>query len=517
MGCLGIDISRYQKTTDWSPDGLSFVVVKAVDGVTPDIRYGSHVRKARAAGLRVFAYAFNRNYLDVAEQAKMFAAVSKDASLWFIDVEGADAFTTAQTREFIETFRSVTGKHIGLYHSESGFFDAGQNYDWVAHWGVDEPSRRWDFHQYRGSPLDLDKYIGTEDDLDAFVASVHGGRYLMSYAPKSIVDAAKVWVANGGVNLGIVGDTAHTKGYHLGKDRIYDGSGPGIGDSDYSVKLARDKAGLTNASSALDLGRLNGSLKGLQSYSNWLVAQCRKGAPGTKDVREVIFSPDGKVVKRWDNHAKVLYNGGTGTGQGDDSHLTHTHISFYRDSESRDKTVLFAPYFDTSTGDDMPTIKTYLPGYTVKLKGTSNVRADAKLTAAVIRTVPSGSTETWAVTGVVTGDKDVDGACTTTDWYTRWYNGKWEYTSGCNIIEGPTAPTGNLPPDATSCKPFSDAAKIEGYNEGKTAGYNEGVTAGYSDGYAKGKTDGIAAGTATGIATGVSNEQTRIKGVLGLK
>lgn len=336
----------------------------------------------------------------------------------------------------------------------------------------------------------------------------------MTFAPASITAAMKVWTSNGGVNLGIVGNTAHTKGYHLGKDRIYDGSGPGVGDSDYSVKLARDKAGLSNAASAMDLGRLNGSLKGLQKYSNWLVAQCKAGAPGTKDVREVIFSPDGTAVKRWDNHAKVLYNGGTGTGQGDDSHRTHTHISFYRDSENRDKTILFTAFFAPTqppTGDDMPAMKSYLPGYTVKLKGTSNVRKEPKLTGALVRTVPSGSTETWAITGIVTGDKDTDGGCTTTDWFVRWFNNQWEYTSGCNIIEGPTAPSGGtpIPPDAASCKPFSDAAKIEGYNEGKSAGYGEG--------YAAGKTDGIALGESTGVAKGVAQEQTRIKGVLGLK
>lgn len=324
----------------------------------------------------------------------------------------------------------------------------------------------------------------------------------MTYAPKSITDAMRVWTTHGGVNLGIVGNTAHTVGYHLGKDRIYDGSGPGIGDSDYSVKLARDKAGLTNAASAMDLGRLNGSLTGLQKYSNWLVAKCKAGAPGTRDVREVIFSPDGKVVKRWDNNAKVLYNGGTGTGQGDDSHLTHTHISFFRDSEGRDKTILFTPFFEATTpptGVDMPALKSYLPGYTVKVKGTSNIRKDAKLTATIIRTVPADKTETWAITGVVTGDKDVDGSCTTTDWFTRWYNNQWEFTSGCNIIEGPTAPAGGA--DATTCKPFSDAA----YAQGKT------------DGYAAGKTDGMAAGEATGVVKGVEQEQVRIKGVLGLK
>ena len=173
----------------------------------------------------------------------------------------------------------------------------------------------------------------------------------MSFAPKSISDLAAYWVGQGGVNLGIVGNAAHTTGYHIGKDRIYDGaSGPGLGDKDYSVQLARDKAGLTNAAAALDLGKLNGGYTDLRAFSVWLVDQCKARATGTDQVREVIYSPDGTHVKRWDNHTRTLYNGGDGTGQGDNSHLTHTHISFYRDTQSQSKISLFTPYFGGPMG-----------------------------------------------------------------------------------------------------------------------------------------------------------------------
>jgi len=113
----------------------------------------------------------------------------------------------------------------------------------------------------------------------------------MSYAPATLIALMKVWTSHGGVNSGIVGGSTHLKGYHLGKDRIYDGSGPGLGDADYSVRTARDKAGLTNAASAIDLGRLNGSLPKLHAFSVWLVARGRANAPGTRDIRE---SPTGR-------------------------------------------------------------------------------------------------------------------------------------------------------------------------------------------------------------------------------
>ncbi len=66
-------------------------------------------------------------------------------------------------------------------------------------------------------------------------------------------------IANGGVNLGIIGDTAHATlgvSYHLGKSQLT--------ATAYSRQLPRDAAGLTEAASAIDLGKLNGSLTELR-------------------------------------------------------------------------------------------------------------------------------------------------------------------------------------------------------------------------------------------------------------
>ena len=268
----------------------------------------------------------------------------------------------------------------------------------------------------------------------------------MSYAPKTINDLATYWKAQGGVNLGIVGNTAHTVGYHLGKDRIYDGSGPGIGDNDYSVKLARDKAGLTNAASAIDLGKLDGTLTNLRRFSEWLVSRALDGK--CRDIREIIYSTsDGKYVKRWSGPDNKVYTSlrknadGSITvitpGNGDASHFSHTHISFYRDSEGRDKRPLFAPYFATpEVPADMPALSTYIPGQVATVKPTANIRVAPTLTAKVIRVV--GTTpETWTVTGWVTGEVDPDGG--SNQWLTRWNDG-WEYTAKSNLTSGPAVP-----------------------------------------------------------------------------
>jgi hypothetical protein len=102
----------------------------------------------------------------------------------------------------------------------------------------------------------------------------------------------------------------------------------------------------------MDLGRLGGTLTGLQSFSMWLVAEAMADPKKYRDVREVIYSPDGTKVQRWSGIDNLIH---TGPGNGDSSHKTHTHISFFRDSVGRDKVALFAPYFlpDTSTGDMM--------------------------------------------------------------------------------------------------------------------------------------------------------------------
>jgi hypothetical protein len=182
----------------------------------------------------------------------------------------------------------------------------------------------------------------------------------MSTTPQRLSELGAFWEANGGVNLGSVGNQKHCYGYHLGKDRIFgncacrpDGTCvPGQGAKDYSVQTARDKAGLTSAASAIDLGKLNGSYLHLYAFSDWLAKRCLAGHPTTGDVRDLIYSPDGQRVFGFKDGVSNLI-----LGYGDGSHTMHTHISFYRDSESRDKRPLIADWFalpDTSTGPPAP-------------------------------------------------------------------------------------------------------------------------------------------------------------------
>ncbi|MGN9764965.1 hypothetical protein ACTMS2_07315 [Micromonospora sp. SD12] len=135
--------------------------------------------------------------------------------------------------------------------------------------------------------------------------------------------------------VGIVGDPAHRGGYHCGSDRVV--------TRDYSVvESSRDSSGLTLDASALDVGPFRVSVGGrthdLRSFSTWCVEQCAANSADSRDIREIIYSPDGKVVRRWDRLRRRT--------SGDNSHLWHTHFSFFRDSTkaNRDQTPLFRRY-----------------------------------------------------------------------------------------------------------------------------------------------------------------------------
>jgi hypothetical protein len=135
--------------------------------------------------------------------------------------------------------------------------------------------------------------------------------------------------------LGISGDTNHVEGgdsYHLGANQLRD-------NASYSRRESDRDHHPSNAASAFDLG--DGWRHGLDlsheskdrarqtflRFNRLYVAALKAREPGTEDIREIIYTVDGTTVER----ADVL---GKRHG-GPDSHLTHTHTSFFRDSEGR--------------------------------------------------------------------------------------------------------------------------------------------------------------------------------------
>jgi hypothetical protein len=254
-----------------------------------------------------------------------------------------------------------------------------------------------------------------------------------------------LWVSKGGLNSGIVGDAAHASrsSYHNGFDVASRLAGSTnlatVAKTDYSYRLPRDKV-TSNAAAAMDLGKLGGSLGKLQAFSRWFVAQAHANPTKYRDVREVIYSPDGKVVKRWSGPDNKIYDVPLDNDVAR-SHLWHTHISWYRDSEKRDKRPLFATYFAPApaptpivTEAAMPTISSYIPGQVATIKKTSNIRSEPKMVSTNILRVLAAP-ESWTVTGWVKGDVDPQGG--SDQWLVRWAGGRWEYTAKSNASEGP--------------------------------------------------------------------------------
>lgn len=163
----------------------------------------------------------------------------------------------------------------------------------------------------------------------------------VTFAPQSLLDARKVFTDRyPGIpitSFGITGDRDHViqgTGYHLGRDQLKMSRDP------YSAKTKRDLAGLSDAASAFDIPAEIGILPEL---SQWMVGQCRAKASDTLDIREIVFSPDGNAVLTWDRERGV---NSFPAPRGNLSHRLHTHCSWYRDSEFRDRAAVFRRFFD---------------------------------------------------------------------------------------------------------------------------------------------------------------------------
>lgn len=160
----------------------------------------------------------------------------------------------------------------------------------------------------------------------------------MTYVPAPLSGLQKYMQQKTGLplaSLGVFPDENHDGGYHCGWDRRRVRNGQ---LSDYSWQESpRDWNHKTDAARAFDCGLF----PLLRELSIWMVGECAIGAPDTLDIREIIYSPDGVNVYRWDRLGI--------RSTGDSSHQTHTHFSWFADAEHRDKVSPFARFF----GDDV--------------------------------------------------------------------------------------------------------------------------------------------------------------------
>lgn len=113
---------------------------------------------------------------------------------------------------------------------------------------------------------------------------------------------------------GILGDQAHTYGYHRARAVLPQG--------DYSVYLTADREGDQWAASALDINLPPDLMKTVTSR---LLRAAKAKSLFLGTVREFCGTTDGVTTHSYD-----LATGHEGFGEWDDSHLWHIHLSFYR-------------------------------------------------------------------------------------------------------------------------------------------------------------------------------------------
>jgi hypothetical protein len=159
--------------------------------------------------------------------------------------------------------------------------------------------------------------------------------------PKACWDAITVKSAQ---LSGIVGDSAHTYGYHRGRNYV--------SSSDYSVQQADDRAGPGEAASALDVTMNDADMKTVSKRLNDAV---NKKDSRLHCLREWYGTTNGTSVTGRD-----VRTGNYITS--DSSHLWHVHLSFYRKwaDDPAEAQKVAAVFNGTSGGtsgggdDDMP-------------------------------------------------------------------------------------------------------------------------------------------------------------------
>lgn len=164
---------------------------------------------------------------------------------------------------------------------------------------------------------------------------------MTEYAPQAIedmFDRIKAGIPSA-IMAGIVGDSAHTYGYHRCRD---------VAAPDYSTELPPDKKGDSEAACALDLSWSKAS----DQYTVSQRLLDAKNDSRMTPIREFYGSADGgQTVCGWD------YYGGYPVTS-DDSHLWHVHLSILR--QYSNDTAALAKVADVITGgstqevDDMP-------------------------------------------------------------------------------------------------------------------------------------------------------------------
>jgi hypothetical protein len=172
----GIDVSKWQGTDTPNLSAVDFLFARASAGLKPDATFTTHIANALKARVPVIgAYHFGYKSVDLSNQLDLFLSrCGSDIRVLVLDVEGPDAWSHTDTKAALAYVRAhdPLKRKVALYMSESVFWDAGQDIDWIANYSR-EPTKHYDIWQYGPyEGADGDFFKGTLSDLNQLVGKV---------------------------------------------------------------------------------------------------------------------------------------------------------------------------------------------------------------------------------------------------------------------------------------------------------------------------------------------------------
>jgi hypothetical protein len=169
----GVDASVFNQSIAHLVPQIDFAILRASIGAGGDGWYKRNAVAMHAVGKPYGAYHYATYGPGPTRQARTLLLAAGNAAFLAVDDEGVALTHPETVRGIIANLHALDPqrRHIGLYSSDGTWpGDLGQDFDWVAHYGLNggKPSRPYRFFQSRGAPLDLDEYHGTVAQLEAW-------------------------------------------------------------------------------------------------------------------------------------------------------------------------------------------------------------------------------------------------------------------------------------------------------------------------------------------------------------
>lgn len=194
MSIEGVDVSNHQATFDFR--GWQFAIVKASEGNGfRDFRFWQHVNAARAAGLIVAAYHYQRD-VSARSQFDLIRSIVPTSIPVIIDVEDGSG-SLSITRELIKLLRDAGYRVPLLYLPRWYWNNIGRPslQGLPPLWGSDYRGSGADWSNYGGLPVALRQYTSTPHDKNWYAGTREEFAALLGEGDDDVLDAERDYPA----------------------------------------------------------------------------------------------------------------------------------------------------------------------------------------------------------------------------------------------------------------------------------------------------------------------------------